>query len=220
MVIRGCIFDLDGVIVNTAAHHFEAWKLLSEELGVSFDESDNEKLKGVSRVDSLEYILDKGQLILDSATKIRLMDQKNAHYLALADSTSPIDVLPGVVSLLDELDARNIQIALGSSSKNAQRILTKLGLFDRFSVIVDGNHLTLSKPDPQVFEKGAAQMGLAPENCLVFEDAAAGVEAALNGGFPVVGVGKAEDLPGAEVIIPDFSAITWDVLKSMLKIQG
>lgn len=219
MVIRACIFDLDGVIVNTAAHHFQAWKLLAEELGVAFDETDNEKLKGVSRVDSLEYILDKGQLILDSATKIRLMDQKNAHYLSLAETTSPSDVLPGVVRLMNELRSQGIQIALGSSSKNAQMILSKLGLLRQFDVIVDGNHLTLSKPDPQVFEKGASQMQLKPQECLVFEDASAGIEAALSGGFPVVGVGKDDELSGAHVIIPDFIGITWKGLKARLNIE-
>ena len=211
--IRACIFDLDGVIVDTASHHFVAWQNLAEELGVPFSAEDNEALKGVSRVDSLEYILRKGGLVLDPATKVQLMDRKNAHYLELASKTSPSDALPGVVELIHELRSQGIKVALGSSSKNAEMILTRLTLLDAFDTLVDGNHITLSKPDPEVFLMGAKALGLAPEECLVFEDAQSGIDAANAGGFPVVGIGNQGSLTGAAAVIAGFENKSWhDVL--------
>lgn len=214
--IRACIFDLDGVIVDTASHHFVAWRQLADELGVPFSEEDNEALKGVSRVDSLEYILSKGGLVLDAATKVRLMDRKNAHYLELAGQTTPEDALPGVVNLIDELKASGIKVALGSSSKNAEMILTRLNLIDRFDALVDGNHITLSKPDPEVFLMGAKALNLAPEQCLVFEDAQSGIDAANAGGFPVIGVGNAVSLSKAAAVIPGFGHVTWADINALL----
>ena len=215
MLFKGCIFDLDGVIVNTARHHYIAWRQLAGELGVPFDEADNERLKGVSRVDSLEYILDKGNLVLDSNTKLRLMDKKNEHYLALAAQISPVDILPGIIQLLEELRLENIAIALGSSSKNARQILMKLELLHFFDVLIDGNHVTLSKPDPEVFLKGANAMNLNPENCLVIEDAAAGVKAAISGGFSVLGVGDVKELHEAQAVISSFSDLNWDGIQNL-----
>ena len=214
--IRACIFDLDGVIVDTASHHFVAWRQLADELGVPFSEEDNEALKGVSRVDSLEYILNKGGLVLDAATKVRLMDRKNAHYLELAGQTTPEDALPGVVKLIDELKASGMKVALGSSSKNAEMILTRLKLIDRFDALVDGNHITLSKPDPEVFLMGAKALNLAPEHCLVFEDAQSGIDAANAGGFPVIGIGSADALSKAAAVIPGFSHVTWADINDLL----
>ena len=210
MVFQACIFDLDGVIVDTAAHHFVAWNRLAEELGVPFSHKDNERLKGVSRVDSLEYILRKGGLILDPATKLKLMDRKNTHYLQLADQTQPKDALPGVRDLLHELRAKRIKIALGSSSKNATMILERLELLDAFDALVDGNHITLSKPDPEVFLMAAKALGANPPECIVFEDAQSGIDAARAGGFEVVGVGNASELSGARYVIPGFEGRTWD----------
>lgn len=211
--IRACIFDLDGVIVDTASHHFVAWQNLAEELGVPFSAEDNEALKGVSRVDSLEYILRKGGLVLDPATKVQLMDRKNAHYLELARKTSPSDALPGVVELIHELRSQGIKVALGSSSKNAEMILTRLALLDAFDTLVDGNHITLSKPDPEVFLMGAKALALAPEECLVFEDAQSGIDAANAGGFPVIGIGNQGSLTGAAAVIAGFATKSWqDVL--------
>ena len=199
VTLKACIFDLDGVIVDTARHHFAAWKSLADELVISFTEEDNERLKGVSRVDSLDYILQKGNLILDSATKLQLMEKKNTLYLEMAAATASTDVLPGVVSLMDEMAASGIKIGLGSSSKNARSILDKLQLTSRFSTIVDGNNITLSKPDPEVFLKAAAAMNVAPEDCLVIEDAQSGVEAAITGGFYAIGVGKDLELAHAQL---------------------
>ena len=214
--IRACIFDLDGVIVDTASHHFVAWRQLADELGVPFSEEDNEALKGVSRVDSLEYILNKGGLVLDAATKVRLMERKNAHYLELAGQTTPEDALPGVVKLIDELKASGMKVALGSSSKNAEMILTRLKLIDRFDALVDGNHITLSKPDPEVFLMGAKALNLAPEQCLVFEDAQSGIDAANTGGFPVIGIGNTDSLSKASAVIPGFGHVTWTDINALL----
>ena len=199
VTLKACIFDLDGVIVDTARHHFAAWRSLADQLVISFTDEDNERLKGVSRVDSLDYILQKGNLILDSATKLQLMEKKNALYLEMAAATASTDVLPGVVSLMDEMAASGIKIGLGSSSKNARSILDKLQLTSRFSTIVDGNNITLSKPDPEVFLKAAAAMNVAPEDCLVIEDAQSGVEAAITGGFYAIGVGKDLELAHAQL---------------------
>jgi beta-phosphoglucomutase len=215
MSFQGCIFDLDGVIVNTSHHHFIAWKRLAQELGVPFDEKDNERLKGVSRVDSLEFILDKGNLVLDSNTKLRLMDKKNQHYLNLASEIQPSDTLPGIMSLLGELKKNGVGIALGSSSKNARQILTKLGLLASFDALIDGNHVTLSKPDPEVFLKGALALGLKPKYCLVIEDAKAGVEAAIAGGFTVLGVGEEKELEEADAIVSSFIDLNWNEIQNL-----
>ena len=214
--IRACIFDLDGVIVDTASHHLVAWRRLAEELGVPFSSEDNEALKGVSRVDGLEYILNEGGLVLDPATKVRLMDRKNTHYLELAGKTSPADALPGVVELIDSLKEQGLKVALGSSSKNAKMILTHLNLIERFDVLVDGNHITLSKPDPEVFISGAKALGIAPEHCLVFEDAQSGIDAANAGGFPVIGIGSTAALRKAAAVIPGFGDYTWDSICALL----
>ena len=191
---------------------------MADELGVPFSEEDNEALKGVSRVDSLEYILNKGGLVLDASTKVRLMDRKNAHYLELAGQTTPEDALPGVVSLIDELKGSGMKVALGSSSKNAEMILTRLKLIDRFDALVDGNHITLSKPDPEVFLMGAKALDLAPEHCLVFEDAQSGIDAANSGGFPVIGIGSADSLSKAVAVIPGFGHVTWADINALLQL--
>jgi len=215
MEFRACIFDLDGVIVDTAKHHFVAWSRLADELGVPFSKEDNEQLKGVSRVDSLEYILRKGGLILDPPTKIQLMQRKNEHYLTLAEGTTADDALPGILSLLEELRSHGIKIALGSSSKNAQLILDRLGIRHHFDAIVDGNHITLSKPDPEVFLMGAKQLNLPPSACLVFEDAQSGIDSAKAGGFEVIGIGSEENLAGAAAVIPGFVDYDWAKIKAI-----
>tara|TARA_B100000768_G_C11252545_1_gene364769 strand:+ start:437 stop:1093 length:657 start_codon:yes stop_codon:yes gene_type:complete len=212
--VKACIFDLDGVIVDTARHHFAAWQSLANELGIPFTKEDNDRLKGVSRVDSLEYILKKGNLVLDSATKLQLMEKKNAIYLSLSEKTSPEDTMDGIVSLMDELAESGLQIGLGSSSKNARMILTKLELMSRFSTIVDGNNITLSKPDPEVFQKAAQLMGVIPSQCIVIEDAQAGIEAALSGGFHVVGVG--EGLKNAHLHLNDLKGIGFNYIQENL----
>ncbi len=214
--LRACLFDLDGVIVDTAKHHFVAWQRLAEELSIPFTAEDNEGLKGLSRVDSLEVILAKGNLVLDAQTKLQLMDKKNAHYLELISTMSPDEVLPGVAAFIEDLQANGVHIGLGSSSKNAPQILELIGLKPAFEAIIDGNHITLSKPDPEVFHLGAQALGLDPSECLVFEDAVAGVEAARAGGFPVIGIGNPEVLGAADAVVPGFEGLTWEAIPGLL----
>ncbi len=213
---KACLFDLDGVLVDTAKFHFQAWQELAESLGIPFTAEDNEQLKGVSRVDSLEFILRLGHLELDSVTKQRLMDAKNARYLDLVAAMSPADVLPGVVEFLASASAAGMRLGVGSSSKNAEPILQRVGLSDRFSTVIDGNRITLSKPDPQVFLFGAAALGVQPAECVVFEDAPAGIEAALAGGFVAIGVGSSEHLGKAAYVLSGFSGVTWESIRSTL----
>jgi beta-phosphoglucomutase len=213
---QACLFDLDGVIVDTAKYHFIGWQRLAEELGVPFTHEDNEQLKGVSRVGSLEYLLSKGGLELDNDTKVRLMDRKNAWYLELVGKMSPDELFPGVVEFIDELRASGIHVGLGSSSRNAPLILRLCGIADRFDTIVDGNSITFSKPDPEVFLKGAEAFGVPPELCVVFEDAVSGVQAARNGGFRIIGVGDAASLTEAEFVIPGFDGFTMQTMVERL----
>ena len=214
--LQACLFDLDGVIVDTAQYHFTAWQRLADELGVPFDHADNDQLKGVSRVDSLEYILRKGNLELDNDTKVRLMDRKNAWYLAQVESMETEELFPGVVDFIDELRAAGVGVALGSSSKNAPLILDRCRIADRFDTVIDGNSITFSKPDPEVFLKGAEALGSTPAHTVVFEDAVSGVQAALNGGFRVVGLGDAETLGQADFILDGFEGFTMEALVERL----
>lgn len=204
MDIQACIFDLDGVIVDSAKYHYLSWKRLADGLGVAFSEAQNEQLKGVSRVDSLDRILEWGGASKTEEEKQALMDQKNAWYLEFIDTMERDEILPGVEALLVELQSKNMGVALGSSSKNARRILKQLNLTQLFDVIVDGTDVTRSKPDPEVFLKGAKSLGLPPEKCLVFEDAFAGVQAAQTGGFQVIGIGSSTELHNAPRVIPSF----------------
>lgn len=194
----GVIFDLDGVIVDTAKYHFLAWKSLADNLGFEFTEAHNELLKGVSRVRSLEILLDIGNLELSEEKKQEYLISKNEHYLKYITQMGSEEILPGVLSLLDNLDGLNIEYVLGSASKNAPLILKQVGLFDRFKGIVDGNSVSSAKPDPEVFLIGAQKLSLPPENCIVFEDAIAGVEAANRANMTSIGIGDAETLNEAD----------------------
>lgn len=212
MGLKACLFDMDGVIVDSAQHHFVAWQRLAEELSISFTEEDNHALKGLSRVDSLEHILRMGHLQLDETTKVKLMDQKNAWYLDLVQGMRASDILPGAKELIEELVAKGIGVGLGSSSRNAQLILDNVGLTPLFDTVVDGNHITLSKPDPEVFLKGAEALGVSPADTVVFEDAVSGVKAAKTGGFFAVGVGSPDQLGEADVVVADLEGMTVDKL--------
>ena len=216
MGLKACLFDMDGVIVDSAVHHFVAWKRLADELSISFTEEDNHALKGLSRVDSLDHILRMGHLHLDEKTKVKLMDQKNAWYLDLIQSMREEDILPGAKELIESLVAEGIRVGLGSSSRNAQLILDNVGLTPLFDTVVDGNHITLSKPDPEVFLKGAAALGIDPREIVVFEDAASGVKAANAGGFFAVGVGGEDQLSEADKVVPDLSGLTVDRLRTWM----
>jgi len=216
-MLAGCLFDLDGVLVDTARHHFVAWKKLAEEqLGVSFTHQDNEALKGLSRVESLDYILSKSTTTATPDQKLDWMNMKNNWYLDAVQSITPHDLLPGAHALLQSLQEAGIPAALGSASKNAPMIIEQLGIGKFLSAVVDGNVVTLSKPHPAVFLKGAELLGIEPTKTVVFEDAQSGVQAAKAGEFYCVGIGRKEDLTGADQVVPDLSFITIEKLKNWL----
>lgn len=205
---QACLFDLDGVIVDTARFHYLAWKRLASQLGFEFSESQNEALKGISRMDSLEIVLKAGQVTLSPEEKLKYASEKNAWYLELCSRMTPDDILPGVLPFIREAKQEGILIGLGSASKNAGTILRSLEITGYFDTIVDGNRITNSKPDPEVFLIGAADLGVEPAYCTVFEDAAAGIEAARRAGMKAVGVGDPAILHEADFVIPGFEGIT------------
>ena len=207
MAVKACIFDMDGVIVDTAKFHFKAWQRLADSLGIPFTEHQNEQLKGVSRVDSLEKILSWGNLELNSQKKIELMELKNKWYLDFVEEVTPEDMLPGTFEFLTACKSNDVKVALGSSSKNAILILEKLEIIHLFDSIVDGNKITLSKPNPEVFLRAAREMDLAPAECVVFEDAISGVEAAKAGGFRCVGIGDPSILTQADRVVDSLASI-------------
>lgn len=212
----GFIFDLDGVIVDTAKYHYLAWRNLANSLGFDFTEEQNELLKGVSRVQSLEILLEIGKVELSEEKKQELLVKKNKEYLGYVYKMTSDEILPGVNQLLDFLDANNIKFALGSASKNAPLILEKVGLYNRFKAIVDGNDVSKAKPDPEVFLIGAKKLNMNPENCVVVEDAIAGVQAANAAKMVSIGIGDAKVLSEADYIFNDMAAITSDFLNNLI----
>ncbi|HET6558578.1 MAG TPA: beta-phosphoglucomutase [Prolixibacteraceae bacterium] len=214
--IEACIFDLDGVIVDTAKYHYIAWKALAQELGFDFTVEDNERLKGVSRMQSLEILLEIGNRQFPQAEKLVMAEKKNALYVSYIEQMTPEEILPGVELFLQELKSRGIKIALGSASKNSPMILEQIHLSDMFDVVVDGNSITEAKPDPEVFLRGAQRLGVEPSQCVVFEDAIAGIQAARNAGMACVGIGEPETLALADTVIPGFEGFTFDILLQKL----
>jgi beta-phosphoglucomutase len=208
--MRAALFDLDGVIVDTAKYHYVAWRELAQGLGFDLSEAQNEQLKGVSRAESLELILKMGGVTLDEEQKERLGEAKNQRYVELVRGMGPDEILEGASEYLTRLRQRGVKIALGSASKNAELVLQGLGIRDRFDVVVDGTKVKKSKPDPEVFLLGAEGLGVAPGECVVFEDAAAGVEAAKAAGMAAVGIGRAENLPRADLVVPGLYALLRD----------
>lgn len=204
-MIRGFLFDLDGVLVDTAQYHFLAWQRMAAELGIHFGEAENEQLKGVSRAESLNRILAWGRKTLSDAEKQHWMTLKNDWYLELVRGMPADDYLPGAHEFLRASRAAGIKVALGSASKNAPLILERLGWIPLFDALVDGNVVTASKPDPEVFLEGARRLGLKPEECAVFEDSEAGVEAARRGGMKVVGIGHGLD---ADLLVSGLDQLT------------
>lgn len=203
----GFIFDLDGVIVDTAKYHYLAWKDLAEGLSIPFTLKDNERLKGVSRMRSFEIILEIGGRTMTEDEKNAYCTKKNDVYLTYIDQLKKEEVLPGAREFLTAAKSSGIPIALGSASKNALRILDKLELTDLFDAIIDGTVVSLAKPDPEIFLKGADALKLQPETCIVFEDSTAGIEAAHRGGMKAVGVGNQADLPEADTWIGGFEGL-------------
>lgn len=216
--MRACIFDLDGVVVDTAKYHYLAWKELAQELGFFFSEKENERLKGVSRMASLEILLEVGGIQATEEEKNRMAEKKNRRYLEYITRMTPEEVLPGVKSFLEALRKNGIKVALGSASKNAKIILQQTGIAPLFDAIADGTNVSKAKPDPEVFLKAAELLGVSPQECLVFEDAVAGVEAAHRGGMRCIGVGSAETLAMADAVIPGFQQV--EVADGKIREQG
>jgi beta-phosphoglucomutase len=200
---KGALFDLDGVIVDTAKYHYIAWRELAQRLGFDFSETDNERLKGVSRMASLDILLEVGGRRNDFSNeeKLQMATEKNDNYVRLISRMTPDEVLPGAVTFLNDLRSAGIKIALGSANKNAMTILDNLGLTPLFDAIIDGNKVSKAKPDPEVFLKGAEALGLQPQECVVFEDASAGLDAAIAGGMKCVGIGSPDTLNKANLVI-------------------
>jgi beta-phosphoglucomutase len=218
--IKAVIFDLDGVIVSTDEYHFQAWKRLADSLGLPFGRESNDRLRGVSRMESLEIILEKSATRYSLDEKREMAERKNTHYRELLKGLSPADILPGVVDMIKALKERQMKIAIGSSSKNARAILRAVGLEDAFDVITDGNHITRSKPDPEVFTITAMRLGISPEECLVVEDAEAGVEAGLAAGMSVLAVGAATGHPRATRSAENLSCVSADELLLVESVCG
>ncbi len=210
--IKACLFDLDGVIVDTAKYHFLAWKRLSDELEINFTLEDNERLKGVSRMRSLDIILEIGNISLNEEDKIKYATQKNKWYKEYITKMTPDEILPGAKEFLQICRNNGIKTALGSASKNSMLILEKLNLVDYFDTIIDGTKVNKAKPNPEVFLKGATALKIDPEFCLVFEDAQAGVEAAKNAKMYCVGIGSKDLLSKADMIIDGLHKMTLEKL--------
>jgi beta-phosphoglucomutase len=211
-MIQAVIFDLDGVIVSTDEYHFQAWQRLAREEEIPFTEKDNEQLKGVSRMESLEIILKQSQKSYTAEAKVDMAERKNSYYRDLLKNLSPSHILPGVLHFLKSLERQGIRVAIGSSSKNAVPILHKLGLIQSFEAVADGTNIKKSKPDPEVFLLAASLLSIPPTNCLVVEDAEAGVDAGLAAGMKVLAVGSASSLEKATFRAKDLSHITTDQL--------
>lgn len=200
-MIKGFLFDLDGVIVDTAKYHFLAWKRLADELSIDFTLEDNERLKGVSRMASLDIILEIGNKKLSAEDKVAIATRKNDWYVDYITKMPANEILPGALEFMQKAKETGIKIALGSASKNAQTILDKLNISDYFDAIISGNEVAQAKPDPEVFLKGAEELGLQPDECIVFEDAEAGIEAAINGNMKSIGIGSSEILGKADLVV-------------------
>lgn len=216
--IQAAIFDLDGVIVDTAKYHYLAWKRLANEVGIDLSIEENERLKGVSRMDSLDIILALGNLTLTQTKKEELAKKKNGWFLEFVNQMTPEEILPGAKELLLDLRNKGIKIALGSSSKNAPLVLRLLNIENLFDVVVDGTMVKNSKPDPEIFLLGAKLLSLPPTTCVVFEDAEAGVEAALSAGMKCVGIGSPAQLGRAHQVVGNL--INFSFQSSPLKVNS
>ena len=214
MTLRAFIFDLDGVLTDTAEYHYRAWKRLADEEGLPFTREDNEHLRGVSRRESLMLIL-KGRVYPEEQVQA-MMDHKNGYYLEFIKEISPRDLLPGAQELLEEIRAAGLKSALGSASRNADEVLDRLGIRARLDAVSDGYSVERQKPAPDLFLHAAAQLALHPAECAVVEDAAAGIEAAKAGGFRTVGLGPRERVGLADVIFPSLAGVRLaDLLRAL-----
>ena len=210
--IRGVLFDLDGVLVTTDELHYLAWQSVATQEGIYFDRQINHRLRGISRMDSLDIVLERAKRTYSPQEKEKLATQKNDFYRNLLGKLSPEALLPGAAETLRALRARGVKSAIGSVSKNTPLILERTGLTNLVDAVVDGNSITKSKPDPEVFLKGAEKLGLQPAECLVVEDALAGIEAARRAEMSYFGIGTAATLPGVERFAQNLAAISVDEL--------
>ncbi|MEC5164961.1 beta-phosphoglucomutase [Flavobacterium sp. PL11] len=217
MSSKGFIFDLDGVIVDTAKYHFLAWKKIADQLGIEFTEENNELLKGVSRVRSLDIILELGRKEVSQQDKNKWLLQKNEDYLSQLVDMDSSEILPAVFEVLQFLKDHNQPIALGSASKNARPILEKTGILSYFDAIVDGNDVTNAKPDPEVFLIAAQLLNIKPENAIVFEDSVAGIQAANIAKMTSIGIGDKTVLHQAKFIFKDFTKISQEFIEDLIK---
>lgn len=210
-MIKAVIFDLDGVIVSTDECHYKAWKKLADEEGIFFDRTINERLRGVSRMESLEIVLEKAEKTYTEEEKLSLAERKNNCYKEFIKSLTPSDILEGVMVNLEDLKAKGIKIAIGSSSKNTPIILKQIGLDNYFDAVSDGNNIKKSKPDPEVFLKAADMLGIPYENCMIVEDADAGIEAGKRAGMKTLAVNKAQ---GGDISVENLGkAMISDILE-------
>jgi beta-phosphoglucomutase len=208
VTIQGFVFDLDGVIVDTAVHHFQSWKKLMKELGKDIADEDDHHTRGASRMESLEYLLDKYDLKMSREEKNELATRKNEYYLMAIEQITPDDLLPGSLQFLVDSRKAGLRLALGSASKNARGVLKKLGIEDKFDAVLDGYDAKESKPNPEIFTKACEALHLPPSSVVVFEDAQKGVKAALSAGCHCIGIGDPVTLHEADIVIPDLSAMT------------
>ena len=216
-MIKGFIFDLDGVITDTAELHYDAWKKLADEMGWEFDRDVNEKLRGISRMDSIKVIMDHNGVSLDENTIVELATKKNDIYVNSLDGMTQEDYLPGARELLTHLRSEGFSVALGSASKNANKVLQQLKATHYFDVIGDGNSVSKSKPAPDIFLFASEKLGLRPENCIVFEDAEKGIDAAKAGNFLSVGIGPEERVGHADIRFNTMKEATLFEVKSHFK---
>ncbi|MGB5647835.1 beta-phosphoglucomutase [Muriicola sp.] len=215
---KGFIFDLDGVIVDTAKYHYLAWKHLADELGIPFTKEQNEQFKGVSRKRCLEILLEWGELKVSQSQFNSWLAEKNEDYLQYIETMTASEILPDVPKVLNFLKEHNVPMALGSASKNARPILKKVGLIPYFTSIVDGTQVTKAKPDPEVFMIAAGELKVMPQHCIVFEDALAGIEAANRAGMTSIGIGKKEILTEARYVFKDFTEIELKFIKELAEL--
>ena len=213
---KNFIFDLDGVIVDTAKYHYLAWQKIAQQLGIEFTPEHNEELKGVSRVRSLDIILALGNIEASQEDKNKWLFEKNNEYLSYLVDMDESEILPGVLSVLNFLKENNQKIVLGSASKNARPILEKAKIIHFFDAIVDGNDVSNAKPDPEVFIQGAKKVNFSNEKCIVFEDSVAGIQAANSAGMISVGIGEEIILHEAHFVFPDFTYIDFNFIQNLI----
>lgn len=216
MMKKGFIFDLDGVIVDTAKYHYLAWKKLAESIDINFSESENEQLKGVSRIKSLEKILEWGNKTISKDDFMKLMAMKNDDYLTYINKMDEKEILPDVERVLNYLIQKEQGIALGSASKNASTILKKVSLYKKFEAIVDGNDVLKGKPNPEVFLKAATALSINPQQCIVFEDSVAGIQAANSAGMISIGIGNDAVLNEADFVFKNFTEMDNSFLNELI----